>query len=189
MLDFNSVIGFLFKQIKFKVIPPTAISLFLSIFPHIVGDDYLKWAGIQSIQILYSWPIGILLVVVTLGYFAIFYQKEWFGSKYKSKFSKYFKIFGFAFIGLTAVLIPYYLGIGNFFFGAMNLMNEGQNSENIMYLVAWTFGISFMLSDMFNSLDGKSGIIFKMSPINRSPVKIYSIIDYKLKKILQPIIN
>lgn len=182
MLNFNSITEFLFKQIKLKGTPPIAISTFLSILPHIAGNNYLEWAGIDLIQFLYSWYVGIILGIGTLTYFAIVYHKEWFGSRYKSKFSKYFKIIAFAFIGLAASLIPYYLNIGNFFFEAINLMSGGQNSENITYLVAWTFGISFMLSDMFNSLDGKSGIIFKMQPINHSPMKRYSIIDYKLKK-------
>ena len=170
MLTFKSIREFFFKQIKLKGIPPIAVTTFLSVFPHIVGDNYLEFAGIQSIQILYSWHTGIFLAAGTLVYFAILYQKEWFGTPHRSKFGKYFKIFAFAYIGLAAALIPYYLGVGNFFFEAINSMSDGQNSENIMYLVAWTFGISFMLSDMFNGLDGKSGILFKMRTINRSPV-------------------
>lgn len=183
MLTVNSFKEFLIKQIKLKIVPPAAISLFLSIFPHIVGDDYLKWAGIQSIEILYSWQSGVVLTIVTLCYFALFYHKEWFGRKYKNKINRYFQIFGFAFIGLTAVLIPYFLNVGNFFLSSVNLMTGEHHTQQIWYLIAWTFGISFMLSDMFNSLDGKSGILFRMLPLNRSPMKTYSKIDYKLKKI------
>lgn len=182
MLYLVSIQNGMFKMGKFRIAPPVLISTFLSIFPHIAGDNYLQWAGLDSIIMLTSWYTMIILGIGTLAYFAIVYQKEWFGFSSKNKFKKYFKIFSFAFLGLAATLIPYYLGMGNYFFSAIDLMTGSQNSQQILYLVAWTFGISFMLTDMFNSLDGKSGIIFKMPPINRSPVKRYSMIDYKFKK-------
>jgi len=171
MLNFNSIQNWIINSGKFRIAPPLLISAFLSIFPHVAGDNYLQWAGLQSIEMLSSLHVMILLGIGTLAYFFIVYQKEWFNVSHKSKFQKYFKIFSFGFIGLAATLIPYYLGVEIFFFSAIDLMSGGQNSEPILYLVAWTIGMSFMLTDMFRSLDGKSGILFKMPPINKSPIK------------------
>ncbi|MBS3926443.1 MAG: hypothetical protein KGZ34_07140 [Nitrosarchaeum sp.] len=186
MLNFN-VHSWIINSGKFRIAPPLIISAFLSAFPHIAGDNYLQWAGLQSIEMLSSLHAMIILGVGTLAYFGIVYQKEWFGGYSKSKSTKYFKIFSFAFIGLAATLIPYYFGVGNFFFGAINMMSDQQNSDPLLILMAWTVGMSFILSDMFRSLDGKSGIIFKMPPINKTPMKKYSKIEYKVKKLFKEI--
>lgn len=182
MLNFTSIQKNIANKGRLRITPPLLISTFLSFFPHIGGKNYLEFGGLQSIEIMYSVPIGIILGIGTIGYFKIAYQKEWFEFSHKSKFQKYFRICSFAFLGLVATLIPYYLGVGNYFFGAIDLMAGSQNSQSILYLAIWTAGISFIVGDMFNSLDGKSGILFRNPSINHSPIKNYHSTDYKIKK-------
>ncbi|MCH7560339.1 MAG: hypothetical protein IIC67_03045 [Thaumarchaeota archaeon] len=188
MINLFSIRSFLSKQGKLRGFPPLAISTFLSLFPHVVGNEYHVWAGIQSIEILYSWPVGIVLILGTLGYMGIVYEKkEWIGSLSKNKRAKFFKIFGFAFLGLTAALTPYYLGVGNFFLGTMDMLSGGENQGELLLLSVLTMGMGFIVMDMFNSLDGKSGILYKMPPRNMTPMKKYSKIEYKVKKFFKEI--
>lgn len=182
MLNQRSIQSFAIKQGKARIVPPVMISLFLSWIPIIAGNDYVTWGGLGSIEILSSWYAGVILGITTLAYFAIMYQKEWFGVSYKTKFGKYFKIFAFAFIGLAATLVPYYLDVGVFLFTGLNVMSGGENTQPIILMALWSLGISLLLADMFNSLDGKSGILFKMPPINKTSMKKYSVVDYKIKK-------
>ncbi len=187
MLNNFSLQSFFIQSIKLKGFPPALIGIFLSLFPYVAGNEYYFWAGLKSIELLYSWPVGIILALGTLGYMYAFYQKEWFGGKTKSKSTKIFKILSFAFIGLIASLIPYYLGVGNFFFGIIDTMAGGENQDSLLMLTAWTIGFGLMLNDMFRSLDGKSGVLYKMPPINKTPMKKYSKTEYKVKKFFREI--
>jgi len=187
MLNNFSVHSFLIQSVKLKGFPPTIIGILLSLFPHVAGTEYYFWAGIPTIELLYSCPVGIFLGIGTLAYMYVGYQKEWFGGRSKNNSTKYFKILSFAFIGLVAALVPYYLGVGNFFLGTMDTMSGGENQIPLLMLSGLTIGIGFMLNDMFRSLDGKSGIFYKIPPLNKTPMKKYSKMEYRVKKLFKEI--
>lgn len=177
----NKIQNFFTDNARYRGIPPVLISTFLSIFPIIVGDDYKKWAGLDSVELLTHIAIFVILVIATLGYMAIAYEKEWKGYWHWKKKQRYLHYFSFGFFGITAAMIPYYAGVSNFFFGMLNYELNGQMTEYLPYLWIYAGFYSFIAIDLFNSCIGKS-FLFKIPPINRSPVKNYSYIECKIKK-------
>jgi hypothetical protein len=169
-------------RLKFRFISLVLISTFLSLFSKFGGSVYHNSIGSQTVEIIFNIPILIILGIVSLGYMKLMYEKEWFGGKYRSKKRKYFQILSFAFIGLVAAYTPYLFGIGNVFFGYVDYLNGGHNTTQLHLLTAYAFVLTFLTSDMFNSLDGKSGILFKVPKLILVPLRNYNSLEYKIDK-------
>lgn len=177
-----TVLKFLKNSIRLRFIPLVLISTFLSVFSIFGGRIFHESIGLQTIEIMFNIPILIILGGVSLWYMKLMYEKEWFGGRNRSKRRKYFRIISFAFVGLVAAYTPYLLGVGNVFFGYIDYLNGGHNATQLHLLAAWSFVFSFITSDMFNSLDGKSGILFKTPKLILVPLRNYNSFEYKIDK-------
>lgn len=169
-------------RLRFRFIPLVLISTILSLFSTVGGSVFHSSIGFQTIEIMFNVPILIILGIVSLWYMKLMYEKEWFDSEVRSKWRKYFRIISFAFVGLTASYTPYLLGIGNVFFGYVDYLNGGHNATQLHLLTAYSFALTFLTSDMFNSLDGKSGILFKVPKLILVPIRNYNCLEYKMDK-------
>jgi hypothetical protein len=165
--------NFFQQHARYRGIPPVLIATFLPILPQIAKDDYIKWAGLGTIDLFMQFYVSVILIAATLGYMRLVYDKEWRGYWHWKKSYRYFHYFSFGFLGVCAAMIPYYCGVANFFFGMMNHELGGQITEYLPYLLAYGTFYSFIAADLFNSLVGKS-IWFKLPQINRSPMKKHS---------------
>jgi len=138
--------------------------------------------GLQTFQVMFNVLILSILGIVSLGYMALVYEKEWFGGSYKNNKRKWLNIISFAFIGLVAAYTPYLLGIGNLFFGYVDHLNGGHNTLTLHLINLFTFFVAFIPADMFRSLDGKSGILYRMPKRILTPLPNYNSLDYRLNK-------
>lgn len=127
------------------------------IFPHIVGDDYSKWAGIQTADLLIDGITSLVLMASTLVYFYLFFKKEWEGYWHWRKSYKWVHRFGFAVLGVAAIMIPYYGGVSTFFFTLVDHeFGNGEILQYMPYLTAYYGVLSFLAMDMFNGFSGKA---------------------------------
>lgn len=182
-LDIYRFRRFFKNHARYRGIPPVAIATTLSILPHIGTRDYSNWIGYQSVNIFLNIGIISILILSVLAYLRLLYEKEWLGYRPKNRLRRYFHYFSFAFIGVSAAFIPYIFGIMNLIFELLNQETNGEINIYLPYLWLYAVAMSFIVTDIFNSLDGKSGILFKMPKRNPLPLKNYSSLDYKLDRL------
>ena len=122
----------------------------------------------------------IILGAASLVYIYFAYHEEWFGPKFKSNKVKIFNRIGFAIIGLYAAFTPYLFGVSKLFLGYVNFLSNGVATQELVLITFFTTFFTFIAVDMFRSLDGKSGVLYKMPRKNPLPLKNYKGLVYRL---------
>lgn len=164
-----------------KTLPLIALGFFFSILSRVLPSDYNQWIDYNILGVfLDPLMIGILSFTVILC-LMITYEKEWRGHWYWNRRYKILHWISFPTFALIASFTAYFAGISSMFFGMTNIDSGYQLTEEVQK-ISWFFLImTFVPMDLFNSLTGKS-IMFKIPPVDKSPLKQYSQLDYKIQK-------
>lgn len=186
--SFRKSIEMITNYFRPKTLPPIAIGFFFSLLSHVLPSNYHYWIDYGTIGFFLDPVMIILLSITVIVCLLITHEKEWRGHwKWRKKY-KILHWISFPTFALVASVTAYFAGVFSMFFGMVNIDSGYQLNEELNQLSWFLLIMTFLPIDLFNSLMGKS-VLFRISPINRSPLKQYSQLEYKIKKHLPERIN